>query len=633
MDGILGKIDGPEALKSLTLSQMNQLAQEIRRLILSTVAKNGGHLAPNLGTVELTIALHRVFSCPKDKLVWDVGHQAYSHKILTGRRTRFATLRKLDGITGFPNRSESIYDAFGVGHSSTSISAALGIAAARDLNGESHEVVAVIGDGAMTGGEAYEAMNHVGESGKHLIVVLNDNEMSIDKNVGAMATYLTRLRTAPSYQKVKRDLEFILKSIPTIGSRLAKTVERMKDGLKFFLLEGGIFEALGFTYIGPIDGHDIESLLDVFGKAKKIEGPVLVHVVTKKGKGYAPAENEPNKFHGVGPFDLKTGKVQKNAGMPPTYTEVFSRTLRRLAAENPSIVAITAAMPSGTGLKAFGETYPKRFFDVGIAEQHAVTFAAALASQGKRPIVALYSTFAQRAYDQALHDVCLQKLPVLFALDRAGLVGDDGPTHHGVFDYSYLRSMPHMTIMAPKDENELQHMLYTALRLPTPSAVRYPRGHGTGAPLDKELHALEIGRAEELLSGSEAMLLAVGAMVEPCRQAAEILRAEGKDVGVINARFVKPLDEEMLCSVAKSATYIITAEENVLSGGFGSAVLEYLADAGYTKNRVLRLGLPDRFIEQGKQPELWQRYGLSADGIAQRVRKFMETQEQNTNGG
>lgn len=623
MDGILAKIDSPDVLKLLTESQLKMLAKEMRQLIVETVAANGGHLAPNLGTVELTIALHKVFFCPKDKIIWDVGHQAYGHKLLTGRRERFATLRRLGGITGFPKRSESVYDAFGVGHSSTSISAAVGMAAARDLDGKHDEIVAVIGDGSMTGGEAYEAMNHAGDMGKHLIVVLNDNEMSIDKNVGAMSEYLTKMRTAPSYAKIKRDLDLILKSIPTIGTRLAKTIERIKDGLKCFLLEGGIFEALGFTYIGPIDGHDINLMADVFGKAREIDGPVLVHVVTQKGRGYAPAETEPDKFHGVGKFVLATGEVIKNQSAPPSYTSVFSKTLINLAERDADICAITAAMPSGTGLKKFGDKYPNRMFDVGIAEQHAVTFAAGLACQGKKPVVALYSTFAQRAYDQILHDVCLQNLPVVFALDRAGLVGNDGPTHHGVFDYSYLRHMPNMTIMAPKDESELQHMLYTAIYLNSPVALRYPRGSGTGAPLKGEYELIEKGASETLVEGGDAAIFAVGTMVEPCLKAAEILRGEGKNIMVVNARFIKPLDKKAISAAAKKIKYLITAEENVLSGGFGSAVLEFLADAGIFSARVLRLGLPDSFIEQGDKKELMEICNLTAEKIAARIKEFL----------
>lgn len=622
MDGILEKINSPEDLKLLTESQLRDLAAEMRRLIVATVSENGGHLAPNLGTVELTIALHRVFSCPQDKIVWDVGHQAYGHKILTGRHSRFSTLRQLGGITGFPNRSESIYDSFGVGHSSTSISAALGMATARDLNYKRNEVIAVIGDGSMTGGEAYEAMNHAGDVGRHMIVVLNDNEMSIDKNVGALSEYFTKMRTAPSYNKVKHDLDLMLRSIPTIGTRVAKTIDRIKDGLKFFVLEGGIFEAFGFTYIGPIDGHDITVMSDVFKKARQIEGPVLIHVVTKKGKGYAPAESEPDKFHGVGRFNSLTGEIIKQPDAPPTYTAVFSKTLIKLASDDADIVAVTAAMPTGTGLKQFGDVYPSRFFDVGIAEQHAVTFASGMASEGKKPVVALYSTFAQRAYDQIIHDVCLQKLPVVFALDRAGLVGDDGPTHHGVFDFSYLRHMPNMTVMAPKDENELQHMLYTAFRLNAPAAVRYPRGSGLGVPLDETPHMLEVGRAEELIEGDEAVIFAVGTMVEPCRRAAEILKEAGHSVGVVNARFIKPLDTEALQRAAEKVKYIVTAEENTLSGGFGSAVLEFLSDSGFSV-RTLRLGLPDDFVEQGNKNLLMDIYGLTAEKIADRISSFI----------
>lgn len=627
MRNILSSIESPEQLKNLSLAQLNKLAGEIRELILNTVAKTGGHLAPNLGTVELTIALHTVFDCPEDKIVWDVGHQAYGHKILTGRREQFDSLRQPGGITGFPKRSESVYDSFGVGHSSTSISAALGMAIARDLNHKDNYVVAVIGDGSMTGGEAFEALNNAGDLGKHLIVILNDNEMSIDKNVGALSEYLSKMRTAPTYNKVKHDLEFLLKRIPTIGGSVAKAVEHLKDSLRYLLVPGGLFEELGFTYVGPIDGHNIELLTDVLEKAKTMQGPILIHTLTKKGKGYFPAEFEPDKFHGVGPFCVETGEIKKSTNSIPSYTSVFSKALLKLADQDEDIVAITAAMPTGTGLKSFADRFPERFLDVGIAEQHAVTLAAGLASQEKKPIVVLYSTFAQRAYDQIIHDVCLQKLPVVFALDRAGIVGEDGPTHHGVFDYSFLRHMPNITLMAPKDENELQHMLYTAFQLKEPVALRYPRGNGVGVKLDQELVPLPIGVAEEIKPGNDLVFFAIGSMVEACRQASEFLGYIGIEAGVVNARFIKPLDEEMLLAIANRTKYIVTVEDNVLAGGFGSAVLEFLNDHEISQTKVLRLGLPDKFVEQGPRKDLLAKYTLSGENIAKRVSAFIKSDE------
>ena len=622
MSQILDSIENPGQLKRLTLGQLEELAAELRQKILGTVARNGGHLAPSLGTVDLTVALYSVFNCPADKIVWDVGHQAYAHKLLTGRCSRFATLRKKNGITGFPNRSESVYDAFGVGHASTSISAALGMALARDLDGRSNHVLAVIGDGALTGGEAFEALNHAGDLGRNLIVVLNDNEMSIDRNVGAMSEYLSRIRLTPQYNRAKKDLEGILRSIPHIGDKVLKTASYIKDGVRSVLVPGGLFEEMGFTYVGPIDGHNISLMLEVFGQVKRMEGPVLVHVHTKKGKGYLPAEIEPDKFHGIGCFDIETGKTVKKEGQPPSYTKVFSDALIELAAKDTAITAITAAMPAGTGLKAFGNVYPERFFDVGIAEQHAVTLAAGMAAAGKKPVAALYSTFAQRAYDQLLHDVCLQKLPVTLCLDRAGLVGEDGPTHHGVFDYSYLRHMPNMTILAPKDENELRHMLYTALKIDGPAALRYPRGAGLGAELDPEFHELPYGKAELPTDKGKIAFLAVGSMVDNASKAAIALAGDGIEAAVVNMRFVKPLDTELLRELAGRMELLVTVEENALAGGFGSAVLEFLSDEGLSVP-VLRVGIQDAFIEQGTRQELWELCGLLPEQIAEKVKKYL----------
>lgn len=617
---LLNRIENPEDVKKLTVRELEQLASELRHFIIDTVSQNGGHLAPNLGTVELTLALYSVFDFPADKLVWDVGHQAYSHKILTGRREAFSTLRKKGGITGFPNRFESVYDAFGVGHASTSISAALGMALARDAKGEKNQVIAVIGDGALTGGESFEALNNAGDLGTKLIVVLNDNEMSIDANVGAMSEYLSRIRIAPQYARAKRDMGSLLMSIPHIGDKVYKTASHLKDGVRSVLVPGNLFEEMGFHYIGPLDGHNISLMEEVFKSAKEMEGPVLIHIHTVKGKGYQPAEQAPEKFHGVGCFDPSTGKSAKKAGCAPSYTAVFSEALIELAKDRPDILAITAAMPSGTGLKAFGKAYPKRFFDVGIAEEHAMTLAAGMAAGGMHPVIALYSTFAQRAYDQLIHDVCLQNLPVTLCLDRAGLVGEDGPTHHGVFDLSYLRQMPNMCVMAPKDEEELRHMLATAIAIPGPAAVRYPRGAGLGVALTDSFEKLPVGKAEVLQDKGEIAFLAVGTMVEHAKAAAAILAEEGIEAAVVNMRFIKPLDTALIDAMAKTKKLIITAEENVLAGGFGSAVAEYLADRGQ-QVPLVRFGIPDRFIEQGTRKELLSLCGLQPEQMAERVRE------------
>ena len=618
MGQLLERINEPHALKSCTLDELSQLARELRRYIIDTVSKTGGHLAPSLGTVELTLALHRAFDCPEDKIVWDVGHQAYAHKILTGRREAFACLRQKGGITGFPKREESVYDAFGTGHSSTSISAALGMAAARDIAGEQYRIAAVIGDGALTGGEAFEGLNNAGTLGKDIIVILNDNGMSIAPNVGAMSEYLSRFRVAPGYHRAKQDIKNFLKSIPHIGERVYRTAEHIKDGVRSALVPGGLFTDMGFHYIGPLDGHNIALLLDVFEQAKQLKGPLLIHVETCKGKGYAPAEKAPDKFHGIGKFDVADGTALKKAGAKPTYTSVFSKALMEAAEEDADVVAITAAMPDGTGLRAFSEKYPTRFFDVGIAEQHATTFAAGLAAAGRKPVLALYSTFAQRAYDQILHDVCLQNLHVVFALDRAGFVGEDGATHHGVFDYSYLRHLPNMKVLAPKDENELGRMLKTALSLEGPVALRYPRGEGLGAALEEPFTPLESLAAEVLEEEGEIALLAVGSMVDAAQKTAKLLQEEGLSAAVVNMRTVKPLDEELLHRMAHEKKMLVTMEENALAGGFGSAVLEALADAGLLVP-VVRFGIGDAFIEQGKPQELLEMAGLLPEQMARSI--------------
>lgn len=615
---LLEYIDKPEQLHTLTIEQLSQLAKELREYIIQNVSRTGGHLAPSLGAVELTLALYSTFNLPVDKVIWDVGHQAYAHKILTGRREIFKKLRQKDGITGFPCRKESPYDTFGVGHASTSISAALGMAAARDLMGRGEHIIAVIGDGAMTGGEAFEALNHAGDLKKNLIVVLNDNGMSIDCNVGAMSEYLSKIRLAPQYRQAKEDLKGILKSIPHIGDTVIKTAEYLKDGMRAVLVPGEIFDEMGFTYIGPIDGHNIPVMKDVFSQVRLLEGPVLVHVHTKKGKGYLPAELEPDKFHGVGKFDVTTGNLIKESGRPKSYTSVFSDAMIELAKKDESITAITAAMPAGTGLKQFSEVFPERYFDVGIAEEHAVTLAAGMAAAGVHPVVAIYSTFAQRAYDQLMHDVCLQNLPVTLCLDRAGIVGADGATHHGNFDLSYLRTMPGMVVMAPKDENELRNMLYTAVNYDGPAAVRYPRGEGVGVALENDFRELPIGKAEVIQNGGKIALLAVGTMVSAACKTAELLKDKGIECTVVNMRFVKPLDRECVLQMADKMDMLVTMEENVLPGGFGAAVAELLADEGRCVP-LMRFGLPDAFIEQGTQRELLEQCGLTPEQMSEKI--------------
>lgn len=616
---ILETINSPADVKALSLDELKQLAEEIRQFLISVISKTGGHLAPNLGVVELSLALHRVFSTPEDKIVFDVGHQSYIHKIVTGRREQFPTLRQYGGLSGFPKRSESEHDAFGTGHSSTSISAALGMAVARDLQGKDYNVVAVIGDGSMTGGMAFEALNNAGTLHKKMIVVLNDNEMSISKNVGAMSEYLYQLRTGETYNKIKHDIEGWLKNME-FGTDVLKAIRRLKGSVKYLMVPTSIFEELGFTYLGPVDGHDLQGLTEVLQAAKKIDGPVLVHVLTKKGKGYKPAEESPNKFHGTGPFEIATGKKIANPNAPITYTEVFGKTLTELANEDKEIIGITAAMPDGTGMSTFAKAHPERFFDVGIAEQHAVTSAAGAAAAGMKPVAAIYSTFLQRAYDSVLHDICMQKLHVTLCLDRAGLVGDDGYTHHGVFDYAYLRSMPEMTIMAPKDENELRHMLKTAVDYDGPVSVRYPRGSGVGVEISEPMHSLPIGKAEVLREGKNVCLWAIGSMVQSALQAADKLAEQGISAGVVNMRFAKPLDEELLLEHATQYGKIVTLEEGVLQGGVGSAVLEKLNAAKMLqKCQVLTLGIPDEFVLHGDKKLLFKDLGLDVETIADKI--------------
>jgi len=622
MTKLLASIESPADLKGLSEGDLEALAAELREVIIDVCSVNGGHLAPSLGVVELTLALHRVFDSPVDKMVWDVGHQAYAHKLLTGRRAGFPSLRKFGGISGFPKRSESPHDAFDAGHSSTSISAALGLAAARDLKGERNKVIAVIGDGSMTGGLAYEGLNNAGHLNRDLIVILNDNEMSIAENVGALSNFLSRTMTSEFVHRIKKDVEGFLQGLDSIGQSALHIARKAEESLKGLFTPGMLFQAFGFDYIGPIDGHNLERLIQTLESVKRFDDAVLIHVLTKKGKGYRPAEENPSLFHGVGPFDRETGKVRSSKGAPSSYTAIFGETVKKIAAEDERVIAITAAMPDGTGLTGFSREFPDRFFDVGISEQHAVTFAAGLAAEGLRPVFAVYSTFLQRAYDE-IFDVCVQNLPVVFALDRAGVVGNDGPTHHGVFDLSYLRTFPNMVVMAPKDENELRHMLITAVESEGPIALRYPRGNGYGVPLEQKLTPLTIGKGEVVRNGDVAAVLAVGTMVNPALEAAERLAEEGLSLAVVNARFIKPLDRDLIVEFARTTGVIITIEENVLEGGFGTAVLELLDEEGIEGVKVRRLGFPDRYIEQGEQSELRALYGLDAAGIAASIREFL----------
>jgi 1-deoxy-D-xylulose-5-phosphate synthase len=621
---ILDKVNSAQDLRTLPQAELPLLASEIRTEIIGVVSKTGGHLASSLGVVDLTIALHYAFDTPHDRIVWDVGHQAYAHKILTGRRAQFPTLRQHGGISGFPKREESPCDHFDVGHASTSISAALGMAAARDIRGEDYRVIAVIGDGSISAGLAFEGLNQAGHLKKNLVVVLNDNEMSISPNVGALSSYLSRLMTGNFYTRLRKETKQFLQGIPRVGESMFHLAKRAEDSLKGLVAPGMLFEDLGFQYIGPIDGHNIDHMLETFHNIRNYTWPVLVHVVTKKGKGCDFAECSPSQYHGTPPFDPASGKVAARKQSILSYTEVFGQTMIKLAEDNEKIVAISAAMSEGTGLDKFSEKFPGRFFDVGIAESHGVTFACGLAVEGLHPVAAIYSTFTQRAYDQIVHDLCLQNLPVTLALDRAGLVGEDGPTHHGVFDIAYLRHVPNMVVMAPKDENELQHMLKTAIEHEGPTAVRYPRGTGCGVPMDQELKTLKIGKAELIKDGSEAAIIAIGNMVCASIEAAKRLAEEGISVSVVNARFVKPLDEEMIVSFARKTGRIITAEEHALFGGFGSAVLECLDAKGLTGIKTLRIGLPDRYIEHGTQKALRHKYGLDADGVYASVKAFVE---------
>lgn len=619
----LFSIGKPADLRTLDVGELKIVCTEVREFIIDTIAKVGGHLGAGLGTVELAVALHYVFQTPNDKLVWDVGHQAYPHKVLTGRRESFHTIRQLGGISGFLKRSESEYDTFGAGHASTAISAALGMAVARDLAGDNYKVVAVVGDGAMTGGMAYEAMNNAGLQKRNMIVILNDNNMSIAPNVWALSNYFTELIANPSYNRFKANVWDMTGKLDSIGDRIRKIAGRVQEGIKVVITPGMLFEALGFRYFGPINGHNISQLVRIFSEVKDLSGPILIHTITRKGKGYKPAEADVQALHGVTPFDKVTGISPKKAEATPAYTKVFGKALVQIARDNPQVVGITAAMPDGTGLDQLQREIPGRFFDVGIAEQHAVTFAAGLATQGFIPVVAIYSTFLQRAFDQIVHDVTLQHLHVVFCLDRAGVVGADGPTHHGALDISYLRGIQGMVIMAPKDESELRDMLFTAVQYDGgPIAMRYPRGNGLGVPLRETFGLVPIGKAECLRTGRDVAVLAIGNMVQPSLKAAELLEHDGISAEVVNMRFVKPIDETLLKDIGSRFRYILTVEDHVVQGGFGSAVLEGLARLNLQSAHVKLHGLPDEFVEQGTPAELHAMLKLDAPGIASVVKNF-----------
>jgi len=620
---LLENINSPVDIRNLSQPEIKELAREIRDTIVQTVSRTGGHLAPSLGVVELTLALHYIFDTPQDKLIWDVGHQSYAHKIITGRREQFATLRQYKGLSGFPKFKESEYDAFETGHSSTSISAALGMTLAKSLKGNNSKVIAVIGDGSMTAGMAFEALNHAGHLDKNLIVILNDNEMSISPNVGAVSSFLSRKLSGKTMRRVKAHLVEKLQ-ISDVGENILTILRKSEESFKSFFTPGMLYEAFNFDYIGPIDGHNLEDLLETFETVRdNAQGPVLIHVLTKKGKGYEPAEQNPDIFHGLGPFDIVSGKPHKTKEVAPSYTEVFGNTIVKIAEQDDKIIAISAAMVSGTGLKKFAGQFPDRLFDVGISEQHAVTFAAGLATEGMRPVVAIYSSFFQRALDQIIHDVCIPNLPVTLAIDRGGVVGDDGPSHHGVFDLSFLRFIPNMVIMAPKDENELQHMLFTAIHHNGPAAVRYPRGSGCGVTLARQFQLLEIGCGELILDGEDILLLPVGNRVYPALEAAEGLKKVGISAAVINPRFIKPLDADLICNQAEKCGRVVVVEDNVRQGGFGSAVLELFSIRKLYRIKTCSLGHPDNFIEHGPQSVLWKNSHIDPPAIIRAAMKLM----------
>jgi 1-deoxy-D-xylulose-5-phosphate synthase len=625
---LLNQINSPKDLKRLSSIQLESLAEEIRQFLIDNLSRTGGHLAPNLGVVELTLAMHYLYDSPKDKFIFDVGHQSYVHKLLTGRKDQFDTLRKYKGMCGFVKRSESEHDVWEAGHSSTSLSAAMGMAIARDFKGETNKVIAVIGDGALTGGMALEALNHIGHEKKNLIVVLNDNEMSIAPNVGAIHNYLCKIRSDKTYLKAKEEIEHLLKKIPAIGGTLAKTAERVKDSLKYMVVSGVLFEELGLTYMGPIDGHNLPKLLETFKQAEKVNGPVLIHVLTVKGKGYSPAEADSQSWHGGGPYKIESGQFVKAVG-PPMYTEVFSQALIELAEQDKRIVAVTPAMPSGSGLLKFAKLFPDRMIDVGIAEQHAATLCASLAMEGLKPVFAVYSTFLQRAYDQVVHDICRQNANVIFAIDRAGFVGADGETHQGVYDMAFLRSIPNMVIMMPKNENELRHMMKTAVDYEDgPIAVRYPRLNGVGVDMEPVMKPIPIGSWEVVRDGEGFAVLAMGPLLQLAEEAAEQLKSEGVQLRVINARFIKPVDEDMLLKLYKDGCSVLTLEEGTEIGGFGSAVLEFYAARNIYGMKVKVIGVPDYFVEHGSVKEQRQETGITVERIVTEVKALMTRKRQ-----
>jgi len=625
MKKLIDSLSSPEDLKDLSLKDLSRLATEIRAFILEVVSRNGGHLSPNLGVVEMTLALHYVFDAPRDKIIWDVGHQCYAHKILTGRKNRFSTLRQKDGVLGFPCREESEYDVYNTGHASTALSAAMGMAVARDKKKETYEIVTVVGDGSLTGGIAWEALNQIGHHREKLIIVLNYNEMSISPNVGALSKYLSYLVSGQHYLRMKDHLKSALRSIPAVGWPVIKVARAVEEAFKKVFFPGLVFEELGIRYIGPVQGHSLGSLIEVFQKAKEYDGPILIHCVTQKGRGYAPAQANPSRFHSASPFDIRTGEP-KDRDKRPTYSSVFGRTMLEIGEKRKEVIAITAAMPEGTGLKPFSEKFPDRFFDVGIAEQHAVDFATGLALGGYKPVVAVYSTFLQRAYDQLYHDVSLMDIPVVFALDRAGIVPDDGPTHQGINDIVYLGHLPHMIVMAPKDENELRHMLHSALDYAHPTAIRFPKGKAYGVAMDEEARRIPPGKAEVLKEG-EDLLLALGSMVYPCLEAAERLEKEGIRLAVVNARFAKPLDEELILKHAQPGRTIITAEEGVVPGGMGSMVRDLLDSRGIFDIRFLNIGLPLEVYPMGKVEQIKKMYRLDPEGLIERISEFYQVRK------
>lgn len=620
---LLDQVDSPQDLKKLSVDQLPQLSNEIRDFLIDSISKTGGHLSSNLGAVELSIALHYTMNTPKDILVWDVGHQGYVHKILTGRKNQFPTLKKYEGISGFLRREESVYDTFGAGHAGTSISAALGFAKARDMAEKDHRVVAIIGDGSMTAGMAFEALNNAGELNSNILVILNDNKWSIAPNVGFIPKYLNKIISTPIYNRFRQDVQQLIGKIPSVGPKALNLAKKIEEGLKNLIVPDMLFEEMGFRYFGPIDGHDVKELVKELNNIKDIKGPILLHAITQKGKGYKPAEEDPWKSHGQVPFDKVTAQPLKKSTVP-SYTSIFADTLIELAKKNPKIVAITAAMPDGTGLMKFQKAHPARYFDVGIAEQHAVTFAAGLAASGYHPVAAIYSTFLQRAYDQVIHDVCIQNLPVVFAMDRGGVVGGDGPTHQGLFDIAYLRTVPNTVIMAPKDGVELQQMLATAFTINGPSAIRYPRGTAPAFEFNPNPTPLEVGKAEWVCEGEDVAILALGTRVNEAILAASDLQSDEIFPIVVNPRFVKPLDKEFFLSLFRKVKKVVIVEDHALIGGFGSAILEFLETEGFSQIKVKRLGFPDKFIEHGDQAIMYQKYGIDRKAIKEAVQELLE---------